>query len=160
MQIALLILTAALMLAGVEGVLARRRIEREIAQARRVLPVDEASGLLNHRAYHQRVTGELKRAHRGKGNVWLGVWTVVEGDADRFGRLAADSLRFPEVGFRLAERVYCFVRPNVDEELRTDLHLRLRRAAPRETAAVGEAVWASGDPDAMKLLDAAIAEMD
>lgn len=156
---ALLIVTVLLLLAGVEGLASRRRIEGEIARARRVLPVDESTGLLNHRAYLQRVTGELKRAHRGKGNVWLGVWTVVEGDPERFGRLAAGSVHFPEVGFRLAERVFCFVRPNIDDDLRADLHGRLRRAAPREKAAVGEAVWQGGDTDAMALLDTAIGRM-
>lgn len=160
MQLALAIATVVLILVGVEGIFGRRRAEAEITRARRVLPVDESTGLLNHRAYLQRVTGELKRARRGKGNVWLGVWTVVDGDPDRFGRLAADGIRFPEVGFRLAERVFCFVRPNVDDDLRTDVHSRLRRAAPRERAAVGEAIWVDGEPDAMELLDTAIGRME
>jgi hypothetical protein len=159
-QLALAIAIFLLVCAGIEGIFARRRYEQEILRARRVLPVDEQTGLLNHRAYLQRVSGELKRAHRAKGNVWLGVWTVVDGDPDRFGRLAADGLHFPEVGFRLAERVFCFVRPNVDDDLRSDVHARLRRAAPRERAAVGEAIWLDGDPDAMRLLDTAIGRME
>jgi hypothetical protein len=155
----LLIVIGLSLLATIDALISRRKVTRDIAEARSRLPVDEETGLLNHRAYLQRTTGELKRAKRSKGNLWLGVWTVTEGDPDRFGRVAADGLRFPEVGFRLSERVFCFTRPEITEQLRRDLHSRLRTAAPREKVSIGEVLWNGGEPDAMKLLDEAVARV-
>ncbi|MBC7644154.1 MAG: hypothetical protein H7123_03440 [Thermoleophilia bacterium] len=142
-----------------DAVVTRGRLQQEIATARAQRPVDDATGLLNQRAYLPRITSELKRAQRSNASVWLSVWTVTDGDPDRFGRVAADGLRFPEVGFRLDERVFCFARPGASEPIRTDLLARLRAAGPREQTAVGEVTWRAGDPDAMRLLHAAIGAM-
>ena len=156
----MLVIVFALGLIGViDAVMARGRLQQEIITARAQRPIDDATGLLNQRAYLPRITGELKRAQRSHANVWLSVWTVTEGDPDRFGRVAADGLRFPEVGFRLDERVFCFARPGSTEPIRTDLLARLRATGPREKTAVGEVTWRAGDPDAMRLLHAAIGAM-
>jgi hypothetical protein len=159
MTIVLYIIGGIGLLLALDGLVARTKIQHKIDDARRQRPVDEGTGLLNQRAYLHRITGELKRAQRSHSNVWLGVWTVVDGDPDRFGRVAADGLRFPEVGFRLAERVFCFVRPGITEDQRADLLLRLRSGAPREKAASGEVTWTGGQTDAMRLLHIAIEGM-
>lgn len=160
MTIVLYIVFGFALLGGVEAMLARRSLRVEIQNARRQLPTDSATGLLNHRAYLQRISGELKRAKRSGGTVWLSVWTVVEGDADQFGRVAADGLRFPEVGFRLSDQVFCFARPNATDEQRGELAMRVRNGAPRTRAAVGEVHFRSGDSeDAMQLLHEAIGKL-
>lgn len=160
MTIILLVISCISVLAAVEAAVERRRLGARLDRARRELPKDEATGLLNHRAFRQRILGEIKRAKRGGGSVWLSVWTVVDGDPDQFGRVAADGLRFPETGFRLAERVFCFTRPNATDEHRGDLARRLRQGAPRARAAVGEARWAGGSvEDAMALLHEAIGDL-
>lgn len=157
----LLYLACALGVIGtLEGLIARRRVQRQLQLAHEHRPTDESTGLWNERAYMHRVESELKRVQRGGSNLWLGVWTVVDGDPERFGRMAADGIRFPEIGFRLSDRVFCFVRPAMSVERRDDLHRRLRNAAPRERSAIGEIVWRGGEPDAMRLLHAAIDRME
>ena len=159
MHIVLLIVAALGLVGVIDAFVTRARLEADIATARASRPVDDTTGLLNQRAYLPRITGELKRAQRSRSNVWLSVWTITDGDPDRFGRVAADGLRFPEVGFRLDERVFCFARPGATEAVRNDLLARLRTAGPREQVAVGEVTWRAGDPDAMRLLHAAIGAM-
>lgn len=159
MKIVLLFINAISLALIVEGVISLRRLQRRIIDASLSGPYDEETGLLNQRAFVSRVTSELKRAQRTGGELWVGVWTIVDGDPARFGRVAADSLRFPEVGFRLGEQVFCFVRPDMHEDVRDEFHRRIRSSTPRERAAIGEAVWNGGDPDAMALLHAAIEEM-
>ncbi len=160
MKILLLILIVFAMGLVVEGLWRVRILRRQIVEARDNGPIDDETGLYNHRAFVERVTAEMKRAQRVGGSVWIGVWTVVEGDPDRFGRVACDGLRFPEVGFRLSDRVFCFARPDMRSELREEFHRRIRSSAPRERAAVGEAVWRGGEPDAMGLLNRAIGGID
>lgn len=159
-KIILLITIAVALVLIVDGVIALRRLGRRIDDARAHGPMDEETGLWNQRAYLPRVTAEMKRAQRVGGSLWIGVWTVVDGDPHRFGRVASDGLRFPEVGFRLGERVFCFVRPDMRDDLREEFHRRLRSSAPRERAACGEALWRGGEPDAMALLHAAIDQME
>jgi hypothetical protein len=162
LSLVLIVVTVLALLAIVEGLLSARGISRKIVEARSSAPVDEETGLLNHRAYVQRITGELKRAARMNGNLWLSVWTVVEGDAAQFGRIAADGVRFPEIGFRLSDRVYCFVRPSIDDEHRSDMLGRLTAAARRSRVAVGESFWRASDGQTTPraILDEAIRTME
>jgi hypothetical protein len=160
-SVVLVIVGLIAVVAIVEGLVARRTLGAQLVEARAVVPIDEATGLLNHRAYAQRVTGEIKRAGRTHNNLWLSVWTIVEGDSDQFGRIAADSLRFPEIGFRLDERVYCFLRPGIDEAGQRELYTRLAAATRRVRIAVGEQTWTPSDSsiDARALLNSAIDRM-
>lgn len=160
MSIPYFVVTVVGLLLMLDGAITHARLSRELAVARDLPPVDEVTGLLSERAFIHRVTSELKRAQRSGASVWLGVWTIVEGDPDRFGRIAADVLRFPEAGFRISDRVFCFIRPLVTRQQRADLVLRLRTAAPRRTSASGEATWTGGSTDAMALLQAAIGSME
>ena len=116
----------------VDGLLRRRRLERTVARAWLDVPRDPETGLFDRRVCLQRIAAELKRARRGGGNVWVGVVTVVDGDADRFGRLLHDGMRLPEVGFRIGESVMCVARPDLDEAHRDELLGRIAAAAPRE----------------------------
>ena len=135
----------------VDGLLRRRRLERTVARAWLDVPRDPETGLFDRRVCLQRIAAELKRARRGGGNVWVGVVTVVDGDADRFGRLLHDGMRLPEVGFRIGERVMCVARPDLDEAHRDELLGRIAAAAPRARLAIGEATW-TGAGDAADVL--------
>jgi hypothetical protein len=137
----------------VDGALRRRRLARTVERAWLDVPRDLETGLFERRVCLQRIAAELKRARRGGGSVWVGVVTVLDGDANRFGRLLHDGMRLPEVGFRLGERVVCVARPDLDDAHRRELLGRIRAAAPRERLAIGEATWTSGtDCDAAELL--------
>lgn len=137
----------------VDGLLRRRRLDRTLDRAWSDVPRDQATGLFDRRVCLQRVAAELKRARRGRGTVWVGVITVVDGDAERFGRMLHDSMRLPEVGFRIAEQVICIARPDLDATGREDLLGRIVAAAPRERLAIGEHVWRDvNDGDAADLL--------
>lgn len=129
-----------------DGIVRQRRLARRLTRARRDVPIDVETGLLDRRACIPRLTAELKRAARTGDSVWVGVITVIEGDAARFGRTALDALQVPEVGFRLAESVFCFVRPAAGETSLVELAGRLKRAAPRERLMLGEATWAPDLP--------------
>lgn len=137
----------------VEGLLRRRRLERELHRAWDDVPRDPETGLLDRRVCLQRLAAELKRARRGGGTVWVAVVTVLDGDAARFGRLLHDSMRLPEVGFRIGEQVVCVARPDLDGPGRAELLGRVAAAAPRERLAIGEARWQGPqDGDAAELL--------
>lgn len=137
----------------VDGLLRRRRLGRELRRAWDDVPRDPESGLFDRRVCLQRLAAELKRARRGGGSVWVAVITVLEGDASRFGRLLHDSMRMPEVGFRIGEQVVCLARPDLDGPHRAELLGRIAAAAPRERLAVGEARWEGPqDGDAAELL--------
>ncbi len=152
--LALLALVAFVVL--VDGVVRRRRLARAVECAWLEVPRDPESGLFDRRVCLQRIAAELKRARRGGGSVWVGVVTVLDGDADRFGRLLHDGLRQPEVGFRLGEQVVCMARPDLDEPRRAELLGRIAAAAPRERLAIGEATWRSdADGNAAELLQRA-----
>lgn len=160
MEVALYVVLVLSLAVSAHAVVVRRRLRAAVARARREAPTDAETGLLNHRAFEHRLAAEFKRARRDGTSVWLTTWTVVEGDADHFGRRAADGLRFPEVGFRLAERVFCFARPNATAQQRADLSARLEHATPRNRAAVGQATWTGGvDEDPMALLHRALDEV-
>lgn len=149
--LALVALSALLVL--VHGLLRRRRLARAVAQAWLEVPRDLDTGLLDRSVCLQRVAAELKRARRGSGSVWVAVITVLDGDAARFGRLLHDSMRTPEVGFRLADQVICIARPDLDRARREELLGRVAAAAPRERLAIGEATWRGPhDGDAAQLL--------
>ncbi|MCW2925560.1 MAG: hypothetical protein JWM98_2964 [Thermoleophilia bacterium] len=149
--LALVALLALLVL--VEGLVRRRRLRRTVERAWRDVPRDAETGLFDRRVCLQRVAAELKRARRGGGSVWVGVITVLEGDPDRFGRLLHDSMRLPEVGFRIGDQVMCIARPDLDATGREDLLGRIAAAAPRERLAVGEGWWRGADDgDAAALL--------
>ena len=66
MAIVLIIVIALSLFAIVEAYLAQLATVAQIEQARSHVPVDDETGLLNHRAYYQRVTGELRRASGGR----------------------------------------------------------------------------------------------
>jgi hypothetical protein len=156
LPIALLLVAFAAAVALVDGLVRRRRLAAALVRAWDEVPRDPETGLLERRVCLQRIAAELKRARRGDGSVWLGVVTVVEGDPGRFGRLLHDSMRTPEVGFRIAERVICVARPDLDGPHRAELLGRIAAAAPRERLAIGEATWRSvDDGDAARLLRAA-----
>jgi len=129
----------------VEGLLRRRTLLRQLDAAWLEVPRDEATGLFDTRVCLQRVAAEVKRARRGGGSVWVVVVTVLDGDADRFGRILFDSMRLPEVGFRLSDQVVVIARPNVDPSVRADVLGRVAAAAPRERLAIGEATWSSAE---------------
>jgi hypothetical protein len=137
----------------VDALLRRRRLERELVRAWDEVPRDAETGLFDRRVCLQRVAAELKRARRGGGDVWVAVVTVLDGDAGRFGRLLHDSMRLPEVGFRIGEQVVCIARPGLDGPHRAELLGRVVAAAPRERLAIGEAHWEGPDDgDAAELL--------
>lgn len=139
-----------------DGLWRRRRLGRALDQAWRDVPRDAQTGLFDRRVCLQRIAAELKRAGRSGGTVWVGVITVLEGDADRFGRLFHDTMRLPEVGFRIGERVVCIARPDLDAAARDDLLGRVLGAAPRERLAIGETTWSgTADGDAARILHAA-----
>lgn len=149
------LLVVALVAAGVlvDGLLRRRRLGRELRRAWDDVPRDSDTGLLDRRVCLQRLAAELKRARRGGGSVWVAIVTVVDGDPARFGRLLHDSMRMPEVGFRLGDRVVCLARPDLDGPHRAELLGRIAAAAPRERLAIGEARWTGpADGDAAELL--------
>lgn len=153
LPIVLILVAIAALVALVDGLLRRRQLAAELARAWQDVPRDEATGLLDRRVCLQRIAAELKRARRGGGSVWVGVVTVLDGDTDRFGRLLHDSMRTPEVGFRIGEQVICIARPDLDADRRAELLGRIVAAAPRERLAVGEATWSGGrDGDAAALL--------
>ena len=127
----------------VDGIVRRARLQRVVERAWREVPIDVATGLFDRRACLQRIAAEVKRAARSKGTVWVGIITVVEGDADRFGRLLHDSLRVPEVAFRLSDQVMCVTRPDLSDAEREDLIGRIVAAGPRERLALGEQSWRS-----------------
>lgn len=155
-SLALIALVALALL--IDGLVRRRRYARQVEAAWLEVPRDAETGLLDRRVCLQRIAAELKRARRGGGSVWLGVVTVVDGDADRFGRLLHDSMRTPEVGFRIGEQVVCVARPDLDPARREELIGRIAAAAPRERLAIGEATWSSdADGDAAQLLRTASA---
>lgn len=142
------------------GVWQRRRLQRRLVQALRDVPRDPATGLYDRRVCLQRIAAELKRARRTHGSVWVAIITVVEGDANRFGRILSDSLRVPEVAFRLSDRVVCIARPELDAANRSDLLGRIATAGPRERLAIGETVWRGvADGDAADVLRAASADV-
>jgi hypothetical protein len=154
--LAALALVAAVVL--VDGVVRRGRLERRLRAAWDEVPRDGATGLYDRRVCLQRVAAELKRARRGGGSVWVAIVTVVDGDAARFGRLLHDSMRLPEVGFRIGEQVVCIARPDLDDPHRDELLGRVLAAAPRERLAIGEATWRpDGGEDAAQLLQRASA---
>jgi hypothetical protein len=137
----------------VDGLLRRRRLEQTVLRAWDEVPRDQESGLYDRRVCLQRIAAELKRARRGGGSVWVGVFTVLDGDAARFGRLLHDSMRLPEVGFRIGEQVVCLARPNLDRAQRDELLGRVAAAAPRERLAIGETTWTGPtDGDASDVL--------
>lgn len=126
----------------------RARLRRKVGRAWGEVPRDAETGLLDRRVCLQRIAAELKRASRTGGSVWVCVVTVLEGDADRFGRLLVDTMRVPEVAFRLSEQVVCIARPGLTRAEREDLIGRIFAAAPRARLALGEQVWegpAGGD---------------
>ncbi len=136
-----------------DGLVRRERLRRRVRAAWDQVPRDVDTGLYERQVCLPRVAAELKRARRGGGSVWVAVVTVLDGDAGRFGRLLHDSMRLPEVGFRLGEQVACIARPDLDRAHRDDLLGRVVAAAPRERLAIGEAVWHAGDSeDAAELL--------
>lgn len=142
----------------VDGLIRRRRLDRELRRAWDEVPRDGDTGLLDRRVCLQRIAAELKRARRSGTSVWVGVVTVLDGDASRFGRLLHDSMRLPEVGFRIGEQVVCLARPQLDAPHRAELLGRVTAAAPRERLAIGEATWSGPqDGDAAALLRAASA---
>lgn len=153
LPIALALAGLVALLALVHGLVRRRRLARAVAAAWLEVPRDIDTGLLDRSVCLQRVAAELKRARRGNGNVWVAVVTVLDGDAGRFGRLLHDSMRTPEVGFRLADQVVCIARPDLDSERRAELLGRIAAAAPRERLAIGESTWTGPqDGDAAQLL--------
>lgn len=153
LPIALLLVAIVALVALVDGLMRRRRLARQVEQAWLEVPRDVDTGLLDRRVCLQRIAAELKRARRGGGSVWVGVVTVLDGDTGRFGRLLHDSMRTPEVGFRIGEQVVCIARPDLDAPRRAELLGRVAAAAPRERLAIGEATWSSPrDGDAAELL--------
>jgi hypothetical protein len=156
LPIALLVVALVAAFVLVDALARRRRLVRALARAWDEVPRDADTGLLDRRVCLQRIAAELKRARRGGGSVWVGVVTVVDGDPGRFGRLFHDSMRTPEVGFRIAERVICIARPDLDEHHRAELLGRIAAAAPRERLAIGEATWRGiDDGDASSVLQRA-----
>ena len=160
LPIALVAVVVASLVALVDGLTRRRTLQRTLDRAWHEVPRDGETGLYDRRVCLQRVAAELKRAGRGGGTVWVGMVTVLDGNPDRFGRMLADSLRVPEVAFRLDERVVCIARPDLDAAEREDLLGRIGASAPREHLAFGEVVWrGAADGDARVLLEAAAASV-
>jgi hypothetical protein len=158
LPIALVVVALVALVALVDGLVRRRSLLHTLDRAWRDVPRDAETGLLDRRACPQRIAAELKRAGRGGGSVWVGMVTVLDGDPDRFGRMLFDSLRVPEVAFRIGERVVCIARPDLSPHLREDLLGRIGASAPRERLAIGETVWRGpGDGDANRVLHAAAA---
>lgn len=153
LPIVLIVTSVVALAATVEGLVRRRRLQQEVERAWREVPRDPQTGLFDRRVCLQRIAAEVKRARRGGGSVWVGVITVLDGDTDRFGRLLHDSMRLPEVGFRIGTQVVCVARPDLDATRRDELLGRIAAAAPRERLAIGEATWASdADGDAADVM--------
>ncbi len=145
LPIGLAIMALVAFVALIDGAVRRRRLALIVERAWLDVPRDRETGLFDRRVCLQRVAAELKRARRGGGSVWVAVVTVVDGDAERFGRLLHDGMRLPEVGFRIGERVMCVARPDLDGPRRAELLGRIAAAAPRARLAIGEATWRSAD---------------
>lgn len=138
--------------------LARRFVlQRELVRSVGAVPRDADSGLFDRTTCVPRIEAELARARRTGGSTWVAIVAVAGGDQQRVARLVADSLRHPEFGFRLAERVMCVVRPDAQEATDAQLIGRLRAAAPKAEVVIGTASWRVGDPpiDAAGMLHAA-----
>lgn len=161
LPIALIIVSVVAIVVLADGFARRRTLQRRLARTHREIPRDAATGLLDRRACLPRLAAELKRAARGDGSVWVSVITIADGDADRFGRLLHDSVRIPEVAFRLADRVVCVARPDLDDAQREELLGRIVAAGPREVLTIGETVWRRGvaAQDAADVLRAATEAM-
>lgn len=158
LPIALVVVALVSLGALVDGLVRRAAMARTLDRAWRDVPRDAETGLLDRRACAQRIAAELKRAGRSGGTVWVGMVTVLDGDPNRFGRMLCDSLRVPEVAFRIGERVVCIARPDLSPPLREDLLGRIGASAPRERLAIGETTWrGAGDGDATRVLHAAAA---
>lgn len=136
----------------VRYVVARRSLARESVER----PMDESTGLPDHRAFTVGVRNDIRVARRHGGNVWIAVVTIADGDADAFGVLLADAIRMPERAYRLAPNVFCVVRMEVSPSVRADVLARIDGAAARARIAIGEASWPGGPDDPVTLLHAAI----
>lgn len=143
LPIALVAVSVVALLVLLDGLVRRRRLQRVVERAWREVPRDAETGLFDKRACQQRIAVEIKRAARSGGSVWVGIVTVVDGDPDRFGRLLHDSLRVPEVAFRLTDQVVCIARPDLAPDEREDLIGRIVASGPRERLALGEQYWRS-----------------
>lgn len=111
MNVALCISIAIGVVLAIEGFAVRVHLVRVFDRTASDVPVDDRTGLLDERAVDARVTGELKRLERTSGaDFSLSVWVTEPGDADAFGRAAADVVAFPDLAFRLDETTYCFAR--------------------------------------------------
>lgn len=141
LPIALALVALVSLVTLLDGLVRRAILLRTLDRVWREVPRDAETGLLDRRVCQQRIAAELKRAARGGSSVWVGMITVLDGDADRFGRMLCDSLRVPEVAFRLDERVICIARPDLGWAEREDLLGRIGASAPRERLAFGETVW-------------------
>lgn len=158
LPIALVLVAFVSLVALIDGLVRRRGLLRTVEQAWLEVPRDPETGLFDRRTCLQRIAAELKRAGRGGGTVWVGMVTVLDGNPDRFGRMLHDSIRVPEVAFRLDERVVCIARPDLSPAEREDLLGRIGASAPRERLAFGEVVWTGPtDGDARAVLERAAA---
>lgn len=145
LPIGLLLVSFASCLVICDGLIRVRRLRRALRIEWDEIPRDAATGLFDRSVCMQRIAAEVKRSGRSYGSVWVGVVTVLEGDADRFGRMLYDSLRLPEVAFRIDTQVVAIARPELDDASRAELIGRIGAAAPRERLAIGEATWRHGD---------------
>lgn len=139
MTVLLWLIVAISSLAAVEGALVRAHLLRRARSASRDIPIDDASGLFDHRVFDARVAGELKRLERmPEAEFWLSVWHVSRpDDADAFGRAAADALEFPAMGFRLDDTTFCFARITEHTDESQELLQRLTVASAAWPASVG-----------------------
>ncbi len=141
------------------GAFACRQLAATAAAQRSAIPVDMATGLLEHHAFRIRTEGEIARVRRERMTLTVCVVTVMSGDADQVGRLIADGLRAPEVGFRMAPRLFCILRSGVSTDIVVELRQRLTAATTRSEAAIGESYYPVDGATALELLHAAIARL-
>lgn len=130
-----------------DSVTAQRSTAAEIDAARARLPLDEATGLLDRRAYRHRAESELKRAQRSGDGVWIGTWRITAGDPDEFGRRLSSTVQFPEVAFRVEHDLFAVLRPVIDTDA-SDAALpdRIARAADGFGVDAGARSWSGGPP--------------
>jgi hypothetical protein len=111
--------------AVVEAVVERQALRKKMEWARHNAPADPETALLTVEAFQARAVAELKRAERYKGTVSIGFWNVEMGDPVEFGCHVRETLRFPEVGFRMSGSLFAVVSPSDDVAARDALPSRI-----------------------------------
>lgn len=91
----------------------QRRLQERVRMLRHKAPVDPATGLLSRSTFEQRALAETRRVDRFGGaiHVWVAEVAGTAEDVDRAGAALQAQIQFPQLGFRLDERLLCVLVP-------------------------------------------------